>query len=131
MGGRVETDAAAMALGAMSQCNVTMQCRNVTSYLSISNHVIFGAGKGGTARSQLNAANISSENGTERAIAAMAPAPLAAAPEQALKAEVSETASEPELLFAPDFIISQVSHLYHPFHHSPAWLRQKTTMRDV
>ena len=39
----------------------------------------------------------------------MAPAPLAAAPEQALKAEVSETASEPELLFAPDFIISQVS----------------------
>ena len=38
----------------------------------------------------------------------MAPAPLAAAPEQALKAEVSETASEPELLFAPDFIISQV-----------------------
>lgn len=41
-------------------------------------------------------------------VAAMAPAPLAAAPEQALKAEVSETASEPERLFAPDFIISQV-----------------------
>lgn len=40
----------------------------------------------------------------------MAPAPLAAAPEQALKAEVSEAASEPELLFAPDFIISQVCH---------------------
>ena len=43
-------------------------------------------------------------------MAAMAPAPLAAAPEQALKAEVSEAASEPELLFAPDFIISQVCH---------------------
>ena len=42
------------------------------------------------------------------AVAARAPAPLAAAPEQALKAEVSETASEPDLLFAPDFIISQV-----------------------
>ena len=42
-------------------------------------------------------------------VAAMAPAPLAAAPEQALRAEVSETASEPELLFAPDFIISQVN----------------------
>lgn len=42
------------------------------------------------------------------AVAAMAPAPLAAAPEQALRAEVSETASEPDLLFAPDFIISQV-----------------------
>lgn len=41
-------------------------------------------------------------------VATMAPAPLAAAPEQALKAEVSETASEPDLLFAPDFIISQV-----------------------
>lgn len=41
-------------------------------------------------------------------VAAKAPAPLAAAPEQALRAEVSETASEPELLFAPDFIISQV-----------------------
>ena len=41
-------------------------------------------------------------------VAAMAPAPLAAAPEQALKAEVSETASEPDRLFAPDFIISQV-----------------------
>ena len=41
-------------------------------------------------------------------VAARAPAPLAAAPEQALKAEVSETASEPDLLFAPDFIISQV-----------------------
>jgi len=67
-------------------------------------------GKGGIARSQLNAANISGENGTDRAVAAMAPAPLAAAPEQALKAEVSEAASEPELLFAPDFIISQVCH---------------------
>ncbi len=67
-------------------------------------------GKGGIARSQLNAANVSGENGTDRAIAAMAPAPLAAAPEQALKAEVSEAASEPELLFAPDFIISQVCH---------------------
>ena len=42
------------------------------------------------------------------AVAAIAPAPLAAAPEQALRAEVSETASEPDLLFAPDFIISQV-----------------------
>ena len=41
-------------------------------------------------------------------VAALAPAPLVAAPEQALKAEVSETASEPDLLFAPDFIISQV-----------------------
>ncbi len=67
-------------------------------------------GKGGIARSQLNAANVSGENGTDRAIAAMAPAPLASAPEQALKAEVSEAASEPELLFAPDFIISQVCH---------------------
>lgn len=47
-------------------------------------------------------------------MAAMAPAPLAAAPEQALKAEVSETASEPDRLFAPDFIISQVlSLLWH------------------
>lgn len=42
------------------------------------------------------------------ALAASAPAPLAAAPEQALKAEASETASEPDRLFAPDFIISQV-----------------------
>lgn len=42
-------------------------------------------------------------------LAAMAPAPLAAAPEQALRAEASETASEPDRLFAPDFIISQVS----------------------
>ncbi len=67
-------------------------------------------GKGGIACSQLNAANVSGENSTDRAIAAMAPAPLAAAPEQALKAEVSEAASEPELLFAPDFIISQVCH---------------------
>ena len=41
-------------------------------------------------------------------LAAMAPAPLAAAPEQALRAEASETASEPDRLFAPDFIISQV-----------------------
>ena len=69
------------------------------------------AGNGGIAGSRLNAAGISRENGTsaDRAAAAMAPAPLAAAPEQALKAEVSETASEPELLFAPDFIISQVT----------------------
>ena len=67
-------------------------------------------GKGSIARSQLNAANVSGENSTDRAISAMAPAPLAAAPEQALKAEVSEAASEPELLFAPDFIISQVCH---------------------
>lgn len=45
---------------------------------------------------------------SEQALAAQAPAPLAAAPQQALKAEASEAASEPELLFAPDFIISQV-----------------------
>lgn len=44
----------------------------------------------------------------ESVFAAQAAAPLAAAPEQALKAEISEAASEPELLFAPDFIISQV-----------------------
>ena len=48
-------------------------------------------------------------------VAAMVPAPLAAAPEQALKAEVSETASEPDRLFAPDFIISQV----YPFGMAP------------
>ena len=77
-------------------------------YSARNSHVC--TGKGGIARSRLNAANVSKQNGTDRAIAAMAPAPLAAAPEQALKAEVSETASEPELLFAPDFIISQVSH---------------------
>ena len=47
-------------------------------------------------------------NAPDSALAAQAAAPLAAAPEQALKAEVSEAASEPELLFAPDFIISQV-----------------------
>ena len=45
---------------------------------------------------------------SQGAVAAMAPTPLAAAPEQALRAEVSETASEPDRLFAPDFIISQV-----------------------
>ena len=45
---------------------------------------------------------------TDSSLAAKAAAPLAAAPEQALKAEASEAASEPELLFAPDFIISQV-----------------------
>lgn len=50
----------------------------------------------------------SSSNAPDSALAAQAAAPLAAAPEQALKAEVSEAASEPELLFAPDFIISQV-----------------------
>ena len=54
-------------------------------------------------------AGISMQNGTDKAVAALAPALLAAAPEQALKAEASEAASEPELLFAPDFIISQVS----------------------
>ncbi|DBA79724.1 TPA: hypothetical protein ACH3X1_008393 [Trebouxia sp. C0004] len=74
----------------------------------VSEELQSAAGKGGIARSQLNAANVSRENSTDRAIAAMAPAPLAAAPEQALKAELSEAASEPELLFAPDFIISQV-----------------------
>ena len=68
------------------------------------------AGTGGIAGSRLHAAGISREDGTskDRAAAAMAPALLAAAPEQALKAEASETPSEPELLFAPDFIISQV-----------------------
>ena len=68
------------------------------------------AGTGGIAGSRLHAAGISRADGTskDRAAAAMAPAPLAAAPEQALKAEVSENPSEPELLFAPDFIISQV-----------------------
>ena len=67
------------------------------------------AGNTGIAGGQLAAASRSS-NGSPSVgtVAAMAPAPLAAAPEQALKAEVSETASEPELLFAPDFIISQV-----------------------
>lgn len=68
------------------------------------------SGTGGIAGSRLHAAGISGEDNTskDRAAAAMGPAPLAAAPEQALKAEASETPSEPELLFAPDFIISQV-----------------------
>lgn len=64
----------------------------------------------GIAGAQIKDASAGSSDGglSEQALAAQAPAPLAAAPQQALKAEASEAASEPELLFAPDFIISQV-----------------------
>lgn len=78
---------------------------------------VSAAGMRGIAGAQMEAASRGTSTGkaSDSALAAQAPAPLAAAPEQALKAEASEAASEPELLFAPDFIISQVGRTLETF----------------